>query len=89
KAAQDPLIIYRFGRLATEIDAAEALLLRAADLLEDADRVQTGEAYDRAIIATAQASALAAEVAERFASEMISWAGAASTLAASDLHRHW
>ncbi len=89
KAAQDPLIIYRFGKLATEIDAAEALLLRAADLLEEADRTQTGEAYDRAIVATAQASALAAEVAERFASEMISWAGAASTLATSDLHRHW
>ncbi len=89
KAAQDPLIIYRFGKLSTEIDAAEALLLRAADLLEEADRVRTGEGYDRAIIATAQASALAAEVAERFASEMISWAGAASTLATSDLHRHW
>lgn len=89
KAAQDPLILYRFGKLATEIDAAEALLLRAADLLEEADAAQTGESYDRAIIATAQASALAAEVAERFASEMISWAGAASTLATSDLHRHW
>lgn len=89
RAADDPLIVYRFGKLATAIEAAEALLYRSAELLAEADRLKEGDAYDRAIIATAQAGAFAAEVAERFASEMLSWSGAASTLASSDLHRHW
>lgn len=89
RAALDPLILQRFGELGTAIDAAEALVYRSADLLTAADASGVPEDVDRAVIATAQASAFAAVAGERFASEAMSWAGASSTLAGSELARIW
>jgi alkylation response protein AidB-like acyl-CoA dehydrogenase len=89
-AAADPHTIHRFGRLATQVRAAEALLASAAATLEEVTRVprDAGEAA-RGSIAVAEAKAFASDVAVEVASDLFALAGASAADERHDLSRHW
>jgi SfnB family sulfur acquisition oxidoreductase len=89
-AAADPHTIHRFGRLATQVRAAEALLASAAVTLEVVGRVpRDAEAAARGSIAVAVAKAFASEVAVEVASDLFALAGASAADERHDLSRHW
>lgn len=88
-ACDDPLTIYQFGKLATHLHAAEALVEEAARALAHAETENTDIASWEAAVTVAEASAFAGEAAERLASEIISLAGARSTSDKVNLHRFW
>ena len=78
-AAADPHTIHRFGRLATQVRAAEALLAAAAATLEEVGRVpRDAEAAARGSIAVAEAKAFASDVAVEVASDLFALAGASA-----------
>lgn len=90
RAAADPHTIYRFGRLATQVRAAEALLASAAAELEEVGRVpRDAGAAARGSIAVAQAKAFASDVAAVVASDLFALAGASAADERHDLSRHW
>lgn len=89
RANEDPLTIYRVGKLATHVHAAETLLLDAARSLDRADLERTEAAYAQAAVRVAQASAFASESAERLASELFEFIGARSTSDSLNFHRYW
>jgi SfnB family sulfur acquisition oxidoreductase len=89
-AAADPHTIHRFGRLATGVRAAEALLAAAAAELEAVGRVpRDAEAAARGSIAVAEAKAFASDVATSVASDLFALAGASAADERHDLSRHW
>ena len=89
-AAADPHTIHRFGRLATQVRAAEALLASAAVTLEEVGRVpRDAGAAARGSIAVAEAKAFASEVAVEVASDLFALAGASAADERHDLSRHW
>ena len=70
-AADDPHVMYRYGRLAARVAAAEALLRDAADVLDEIGLVPAdAEAAARGSLAVAAAKAFASEVAVEAASEL-------------------
>jgi SfnB family sulfur acquisition oxidoreductase len=89
-AAADPHTIHRFGRLATQVRAAETMLAAAAATLEEVTRFprDAGEAA-RGSIAVAQAKAFASDVAVEVASDLFALAGASAADERHDLSRHW
>jgi alkylation response protein AidB-like acyl-CoA dehydrogenase len=89
-AADDPLVRHRYGRAATRVAAAQALLAGAAVTLdaiglEPAD----ADAAARGSLAVAGAKAFASEVAVEVASELFQLCGTSSTATKYDLDRHW
>ena len=89
-ASADPHTIHRFGRLATQVRAAEALLASAAAELEEVGRVpRDAEAAARGSIAVAEAKAFASDVAVEVASDLFALAGASAADERHDLSRHW
>ena len=89
-AAADPHTIHRFGQLATQVRAAEALLASAAAELEEVGRVpRDAEAAARGSIAVAEAKAFASDVASGVASDLFALAGASAADERHDLSRHW
>jgi SfnB family sulfur acquisition oxidoreductase len=89
-AAADPHTIRRFGRLATQVRAAEALLASAAATLEEVTRVpRDAEEAARGSIAVAEAKAFASDVAVEVASDLFALAGASAADERHDLSRHW
>jgi SfnB family sulfur acquisition oxidoreductase len=89
-AAEDPHTVHRFGRLATQVAAAEALLAGAAATLDEIGRRPADEhAAARGSIAVAQAKAFASEVAVTVASDLFSLTGASAADERHDLSRHW
>lgn len=90
RAADDPHTIWRFGRLATRVRAAEALLAEVAATLDVVGRVPAdAEAAARGSVAVAQAKAFASEVAAEVASDLFSLTGASAADERHDLSRHW
>jgi len=89
-AATDPHTIRRFGRLATQVAAAEALLAAAAAELAEVTRfpVDPQEAA-RGSIAVAEAKAFASDTAVEVASDLFALAGASAADERHDLSRHW
>ena len=89
-AAADPHTIHRFGRLATQVRAAESLLASAAATLEEVTRFprDAGEAA-RGSVAVAEAKAFASDVAVEVASDLFALAGASAADERHDLSRHW
>jgi SfnB family sulfur acquisition oxidoreductase len=89
-AAADPHTIHRFGRLATQVRAAESLLASAAATLEEVTRFprDAGEAA-RGSVAVAEAKAFASDVAVEVASDLFALAGASAADERLDLSRHW
>ncbi|CAM3612588.1 Dibenzothiophene desulfurization enzyme C [Pseudomonas reidholzensis] len=90
RASDDPYVIADIGRLKLELHAAEALLRRAARVL---DEVNAGEIDDdaaaRASIAVAEAKVLTTEIALQASEKLFELAGSRATLAEFNLDRHW
>ena len=90
RASDDPHTIYRYGRLATGVRAAEALLRDAAATLDDVTRHPSdAQAAARGSIAVAQAKAFGSEVAVEVASDLFALSGASAADERYDLSRHW
>jgi SfnB family sulfur acquisition oxidoreductase len=89
-AATDVYTIARYGRLATRVRAAEALLADAAATQQEIGRRPVdAHAAGRGSIAVAEAKAFASEVAAEVASEMFALSGASAVDERYDLSRHW
>jgi SfnB family sulfur acquisition oxidoreductase len=90
RAADDPHTIWRFGRLASRVRAAEALLADAAAELDEIGRVPADEqAAARGSIAVAEAKAFASEIGVEVSSDLFSLTGASAADEKYDLSRHW
>ncbi|MGI5479542.1 SfnB family sulfur acquisition oxidoreductase [Streptomyces lavendofoliae] len=88
-AAEDPLLIQRFGELAVEVRASEALLREAARTVDAARAHLTDDSAAEASIAVAAAKAHAAHTAVEVAGALFEVAGTRSALDSLNLHRHW
>ncbi|SMQ13802.1 sulfur acquisition oxidoreductase, SfnB family [Streptomyces sp. Ag82_O1-12] len=88
-AAEDPLLIQRFGELAIRVRAAEALLREAARAVDAARDDLNDDSAAEASIAVATAKVTAAETAVEVGSALFEVAGTRSALDSLGLHRHW
>jgi SfnB family sulfur acquisition oxidoreductase len=89
-AADDPHVLHRFGRAASRVLAAEALLGDAARTLDAIGLVPADEhAAARGSLAVAAAKAFGSEVAVEVSSELFQMCGTSSTASKYDLDRHW
>ncbi|MEV6996275.1 SfnB family sulfur acquisition oxidoreductase [Streptomyces sp. NPDC093982] len=88
-AADDPLLIQRFGELAIRVRAADALLVTAARSVDAARADLTDDSAAEASIAVAAAKVTAAEAALEIGSALFEVAGTRSALDSLGLHRHW
>jgi SfnB family sulfur acquisition oxidoreductase len=90
RAGDDPYTIARYGRLATKVAAAGALLAAAAATLDEVTRYpQDAGAAARGSVAVARAKAFASEVAVEVASDLFALSGASAADRRYDLSRHW
>ncbi|MCY1400156.1 Dibenzothiophene desulfurization enzyme C [compost metagenome] len=89
KAVDDPLSLKTFGQLAIRLHAAEALLERAGELLDQAQAQPTAETVAAASIAVAEARAISTEMSLAAGSTLFELAGSQATLAEHGLDRHW
>jgi SfnB family sulfur acquisition oxidoreductase len=89
RAADEPHIQLRFGRLQTRVHAAEALLARAGDLLDAADADPSPDAITAARLGVAEAKAFGGEVALEVATDALELLGTSATDAEHGLDRHW
>jgi SfnB family sulfur acquisition oxidoreductase len=90
RAGDDPHVVARFGKLATRVRAAEALLRSAAETLDEVTlRPRDAQAAARGSVAVAEAKAFASEVAAEVASDLFALSGASATDQRHDLSRHW
>lgn len=88
--ADDPYILADVGRISTELSAANALLVRAARVLDSIDpRALTAENCAQASIAVAEAKVLTTEIALRASEKLLEWGGSRATLLRHGLDRHW
>ncbi|MCI3278346.1 SfnB family sulfur acquisition oxidoreductase [Streptomyces cylindrosporus] len=88
-AAEDPLLIQRFGELALQVRASEALLREAARAVDSAQADLTDDSAAEASIAVATAKVQAARAAVEVASALFEVSGTRSALNSLNLHRHW
>jgi SfnB family sulfur acquisition oxidoreductase len=90
RAVDDPHVMYRYGRLASRVRAAEALLDSAARTLTGIGLVPVdAAAAARGSLAVAAAKAFASEVAVEAGSELFALCGTSSAASKYDLDRHW
>ncbi|MFE1930812.1 SfnB family sulfur acquisition oxidoreductase [Streptomyces sp. NPDC059474] len=88
-AAEDPLLIQRFGELALQVRGAEALLSAAARAVDAARGHLDEDTAAEASIAVAAAKVAAANAAVETGSSLFEVSGTRSALDALGLHRHW
>ncbi|QJS99624.1 SfnB family sulfur acquisition oxidoreductase [Streptomyces asoensis] len=88
-AAEDPLLIQRFGELALEVRASEALLREAARSVDAARADLTDDTAAEASLAVAAAKVQAARAAVEVSSALFEVSGTRSALDSLNLHRHW
>jgi SfnB family sulfur acquisition oxidoreductase len=86
---EDPLLIQEFGKVRVQQSAAEALLFRAADLIDRSNAKLTAENTAQASIAVAEAKTLATEAVLLAANKLFELAGTSATLEKHSLDRHW
>ncbi|MDZ3994308.1 SfnB family sulfur acquisition oxidoreductase [Pseudomonas sp. Teo4] len=90
RASDDPYVIADIGRLKLELHAAEALLRRAAKVLDDVNAEPIdAEAAARASIAVAEAKVLTTEISLQASEKLFELAGSRATLTEFNLDRHW
>ncbi|MBK0094073.1 SfnB family sulfur acquisition oxidoreductase [Erwinia sp. S59] len=88
--ADDPYILADVGRISTELSAANALLKRAARVIDSVDQQSlTAENCARASIAVAEAKVLTTEIALSASEKLLEWGGSRATLLRHGLDRHW
>ncbi|MEV5491943.1 SfnB family sulfur acquisition oxidoreductase [Streptomyces bobili] len=88
-AAEDPLLIQRFGELSVLVRASEALLREAARTVDAAGAHLTDDTAAEASVAVAAAKVHAAQTAVEVAGALFEVSGTRSALHALNLHRHW
>jgi SfnB family sulfur acquisition oxidoreductase len=89
-AAEDPHTLVRYGRLATQVQAAEELLRWAARELEEVGLAPADPgAAARGSLAVAKAKAFGSETAVHVASELFALSGASAADSKHALDRHW
>ncbi|MBT2414789.1 SfnB family sulfur acquisition oxidoreductase [Streptomyces sp. ISL-12] len=88
-AAEDPLLIQRFGELAIQVRAADALLAAAARSVDTARADLTDDSAAEASIAVAAAKVTAAKAAVEVGSALFEVSGTRAALDSLGLHRHW
>jgi alkylation response protein AidB-like acyl-CoA dehydrogenase len=88
-AAEDPLLIQRFGELAIQVRASEALLIQAARAVDAARANLDDDSAAEASIAVAAAKVHAAQTAVEVAGALFEVSGTRSALNSLNLHRHW
>jgi SfnB family sulfur acquisition oxidoreductase len=86
---EDPLTIYNVGSVVIQVHAAEALLRRSGEYIDQAIADPTDISVAEASIAVAEAKALAAEAAILTTNKLFELAGTKSTLQQYNLDRHW
>jgi SfnB family sulfur acquisition oxidoreductase len=89
KATDDPLTLFRLGEVQIRVHAAEAILLRAAQLVDVAQADPTQDSVAEAAIAVAESKALSEDAAIFAADRLHELAGTRSTLGVYGLDRHW
>jgi len=90
RAGDDPYVIADVGRLQIERHAAEALLHRAARVLDEVTATPIdADGAARASIAVAEAKALTTEISLQASEKLLELAGSRATLAEFGLDRHW
>lgn len=89
RAADEPHVIYLFGKLAVRLHAAQAMLARAARAIDDAAADLTVESAGAASLAVAEAKAFGGDVAVQIASDVFELTGTSATDEKYNLHRHW
>jgi SfnB family sulfur acquisition oxidoreductase len=87
--AKEPFVIKRFGELIVELHAAQALLRRAGEAIDEYNRLLTEQSCLDARFAVADFRYLASQVAVKIANELFPLTGARATLHQYDLDRHW
>lgn len=85
----DPLLLHRLGQLLTRFHAAEALLLRAADALDEASSHPDADDAAEVAVIVGEAKAFAEEVSVEISSEVFALLGTSSTDESHNLDRHW
>jgi SfnB family sulfur acquisition oxidoreductase len=85
----DPHVIMRFGQLATRFHGTEELVLRAAQLLDEAAPNVNAQNAAEASVAVSEAKAFSEDVAIEITSDLFSLVGSAATDDDLNLHRHW
>ncbi len=88
-AAEDPLLIQRFGELALRHRAADALLATAARAVDTARGDLDDDSAAEASIAVAAAKAYAGSAALEIADALFEVSGTRAALDGLNLHRHW
>jgi SfnB family sulfur acquisition oxidoreductase len=86
RAQEEPYLLRQVGEMSARIHAAEALVLKAARLLDLARANLTAAA---ASMAVAEAKAFGGETAVQLASDIFTLSGSSAADARHDLDRHW
>lgn len=86
---EDPHTIHALGDVAIRVHAAEALLKRAGQILDEAVANPTAETVAAASIAVAEVKAYGTEAAQLASNKLIELGGARSTLEGYGLDRFW
>ncbi|XXE59581.1 SfnB family sulfur acquisition oxidoreductase [Pseudomonas sp. R1-18] len=90
RASDDPYVIADIGRLKLDLHAAEALLRKAAQVVDEVNAGPVDEASAaRASIAVARAKVLTTEISLLASEKLFELAGSRATLAEFNLDRHW
>ncbi|MBC3420857.1 SfnB family sulfur acquisition oxidoreductase [Pseudomonas sp. RW3S2] len=90
RASDDLYVIADIGRLKLELHAAEALLRKAAQVLDEVNAAPIdAAAAARASIAVAEAKVLTTEISLQASEKLLELAGSRATLAEFNLDRHW
>ena len=90
RASDDPYVIADIGRLKLELHAAQALLERAARVLDEVSATTIDDdTAARASIAVAEAKVLTTEIALQASEKLFELSGSRATLAEFNLDRHW
>ena len=90
RASDDLYVIADIGKLKIELHAAEALLRKAGQVLDQVSAAPiTAQSAARASIAVAEAKVLTTEVSLQVTEKLFELAGSRATLAEFNLDRHW
>ena len=88
-ASEDPYTIQAIGGLTLRLHAAQALLEKAGQAIDEAVQAPKAESVAWAQIVTAEAKVLSTEIAIEATNKLFELSGTRSTLAEHNLDRHW
>lgn len=89
RAADDPLTLHRAGQVRVQLRAAEALLSRAARLVDAAQADMNEQSVAEASIAVAEAKILTTNAGLFAANRLFELSGTSSTMTDDNLDRYW